>query len=166
MTYPELNENLQGRCFLRRKLGNNTYACRYIGRSDEPDRTAYITILYHDTHIMAFYPNGDIMMNIGRFFTVTTKQRLNEFLPAPYRVYSDKGEWFLWNRNFKIAPFTNGMVLDAFGNVSRAISMDEWREERKQRTHIARSEGAKKAAATRKFAKETWKLLGGDAYYA
>lgn len=153
---------------MRRKLGRNTYACRVLDVSlgYEPNHTAYITILYHDTHIMAFFPDGDISMNIGRFFTVTTKQRLNEFLPSPYGVYSDKGEWFLWDRSTRIATFTNGMTLHVSGDVSGAISMDEWREQRQQRIHIARSEGAKKAAETRKFAKETRKLLGGDAYYA
>lgn len=165
MTYLELNANLKGRCKQQRKLGRSTWAIR---REYPSVLDNYIAIRYHNTDIINFYPNGNVSMDIGRWFTVTTKQRLNHYLPHGYRVYSYKGEWFLYEPGMAmpLAVFTNGMTIHADGEISGAISFAEWDEERLHRIHINRSEAARKAAITRKQAVETWRLLGGDAYYA
>lgn len=119
MTYKDLDAKLQGRCKMRRKLGNNTYAVRRTGAYVQ---TSSIDILYHNTYILSFHPNGDITVDIGRWFTVTTKQRLNQFLPAPYRVWSLKGQWMIYGYNGPSAVFANGMVIHTDRSVSDPIT--------------------------------------------
>lgn len=70
--YTALDERLTGRCKLRRKIANNTYAER---------RGEAIAVRLHDTDVVTFHPNGDIQLNTGGWFTVTTKERMNSMLP-------------------------------------------------------------------------------------
>lgn len=80
MYYHEANAQLQGRCFQSRKLGNNTYLIR---------DGEQLHVKLHATHILTFYPNGDIRLNTGGWNTVTTRARMNEYLPLPWRVGTD-----------------------------------------------------------------------------
>lgn len=88
--YQELDAKLQGRCRDSRKLANNTYAqrrdgCRYSDSGGNPGEPS-IAIRLHETDILRFYSNGDIWVNTGGWHTVTTRSRINEFLPRPYNV--------------------------------------------------------------------------------
>jgi hypothetical protein len=159
LTYTELDAKLQGRCKHHRKLSHNTTAHR-----DYSGLTKAIFILYHNTDIMSFYPNGDIKLHIGNWFTVTTKQRLNQYLPSGIGVYSHRGEWFLY-RGQPMAVFTNGMTIHPDGRITGTQSFDDWEAERIEGVHKARSNGAKQAAITRKLARKN-AVLFGDEYYA
>lgn len=93
MTYAELDRMLQGRCRERRKLANNTYARR------EGD-VLYIRL--HATDILTFYPDGSVKVYVGRWDTMTTRQRLSRFLPCGYYVYRDRGVTYVkrrWHRD-------------------------------------------------------------------
>lgn len=103
MKYDELNASLSGRNKLRRKLANNTYAERREGGA--------IAIRLHQTDILTYSENGTVAVNTGGWKTVTTKARLNEYLPT--RLYQDKGLWY-WSGG---ALFTDGDTLDAEGKV-------------------------------------------------
>jgi hypothetical protein len=70
--YATLNERLTGRCLERRKVANNTYAER---------RWPDIAIRLHDTDVVTLHPDGSITLNTGGWYTVTTKDRLNSYLP-------------------------------------------------------------------------------------
>lgn len=165
MTYLELDQKLQGRCKHRRKLSRNTTAHR-----DYSGLTRAIFIQYHNTDILSFYPNGDIRMHIGGWFTVTTKQRLNQYLPNGFGVYSYKGTWMVWKWGGHFpgpqAIFENGMTLHLDGSISGAQSFADWEADRLEGIRQSRSRGAKKAAATRVFARESIRQLGGEAYFA
>lgn len=171
MTYKELDAKLQGRCKHRRKLGNNTYAVRRLSTSHLwgglGEITASIDILYHSTYILSFHSDGDITVDIGRWYTITTKQRLNKYLPDYYGVFSRQGTWFVYygGRSDPLAVFTNGMTIHENGRISGAQTFAEWIAERVEAVHKARSEGAKRAAATRRIA-QTTRLFFDDAYYA
>lgn len=71
--YDDLDERLTGRCRERRKVGNNTYAER---RGDR------IAIRLHSTDVVTFLPDGSIMLNTGGWYSVTTKDRMNSYLPG------------------------------------------------------------------------------------
>lgn len=102
-TYDTLNAQLTGRNATRRKLGNNTYAHRVNGA---------IAIQLHSTDILTYYPDGRIVANSGGWKTVTTKARLNEFLPHGYQISQERGVWYWYcrgaNWSNKGEVFTDG----------------------------------------------------------
>lgn len=84
-TYETLNAKLSGRNASGRKIGNNTYAER---RGDA------IAIRLHSTDILTFNADGTIVANSGGWKTVTTKARLNEYLPSGYSISQSGGIWY------------------------------------------------------------------------
>lgn len=95
-----------------RPIANNT---RVIRRSDDS-----IAIKLHNTDILTFHSNGAIQLFTGGWKTVTTKDRMNRFLPSGIGVYSEKFIWYLtigdW-RNGKKYLYEDMMWIDANGNV-------------------------------------------------
>jgi len=86
-----------------------------------------IAVRYHDTKVITFTRDGCIL-NSGGFRTYTTKARINEHLPAPWVLFSSKGEWYLTDRSpYRRNPeredhlfkdgieLRNGRVLNAGG---------------------------------------------------
>jgi len=54
------------------------------------------TIRLYSTDILKF--QGDkIVLNSGGYNTVTTKARINQFLPAGLRVYQDNYKWYIYD---------------------------------------------------------------------
>lgn len=83
MSYARYDNILTGRCALRRKVANNTWAER---RGD--DR---IAIRLHRTDVITFDRDGTVTLNTGGWYSVTTKERMNSF--SPLSVWSHRGEW-------------------------------------------------------------------------
>lgn len=71
------------------KIGNNTYAER-LGSN-------VIGIRLHGTHVVTLSPHR-IVLNSGGWHTVTTKDRLNTFLPFGWGVVQVRGLWYLRHR--------------------------------------------------------------------
>jgi hypothetical protein len=107
MNYSTANDRLSGRNSERRKVDNNTYL--------ERRQEGKIAIRLHSTDIIIFHPSGDIELNTGGWQTVTTKDRLNEFLPG-WRVWSNKGVWYV-GINGNTFPYADGMILHEDGTV-------------------------------------------------
>ncbi len=79
-----------------KKIANNTWVIReYLG-DGSPAYRHPIHIKLHNTNIMTFYREGNIKLNSGGWRTVTTSQRINQFLPGHIRVSSDKGVWWVY----------------------------------------------------------------------
>jgi hypothetical protein len=68
------------------KVGNNT-----VQVMAEDGRRI---IRLHHTDILTFHPDGNITLNSGGWQSLTTKARMNAYLPAGWVVYSDRG-WFI-----------------------------------------------------------------------
>lgn len=105
MTYKKLDTLLTGRCANRRKVANNTYAHRLDG-----DR---IAIRLYATDILTFFADGSITVSSGGWRTVTTKARLNAFLPSSNQLYQRSGVWF-WTDG---REFCDGDTLLADGSL-------------------------------------------------
>ncbi len=118
--YSELNAKLSGRNSNGRKLGNNTYAER---------RNDAIAIRLHQTDILTFNPDGSMVANSGGWKTVTTKARLNEYLPNGYGISQSKGVWYWshYNGQFKtLEMFSDGDKITADGKLeTQAKPSDE-----------------------------------------
>lgn len=112
-SYPELNELLVGRCEKSRKLAKHTYA-------ERRDNTS-IAIRFHNTDIVTFMKNGSIALDSGGWRTVTTMERMNRYLPEPYRVRTISRIWYLstggWDRKAMKAVFADGCVIGKSGKL-------------------------------------------------
>lgn len=71
--FEQYDAQLQGRNRESRKVGNNTYLKR---RGDDT-----IAVRLHDTDVVTYHRNGDIVLDTGGWMTVTTKDRINSFIP-------------------------------------------------------------------------------------
>jgi hypothetical protein len=111
--YQELDAKLQGRCALSRKLANNTYAKRRYAND--------IAIRLHNTDILTFESDGDITVNTGGWHTVTTRSRINDFIPQPWRVGGHRGRTLLYTMDpaawTPVAVVDDSLIIKADGTV-------------------------------------------------
>jgi len=81
------------------------------------------TFIQHNANGIALYLHGtpvywvddhDVMtLNSGGYETPTTKDRINQMLPASVGVIQKKFRWYLWNRHTGgETPFRDGMKVD------------------------------------------------------
>ena len=109
-TYADLDARLPGRCANSRKIANTTYAERR-GESD-------IAIRLHATDVVTFHADDTLTLSTGGWYTMTTKSRINDYLPGGVRVESNRGRWFLRYFNGRdMVPFNDGMRIDSDGRV-------------------------------------------------
>lgn len=104
MDYKELNQQLQGRNKDSRKHSNNTYIVR---------RNGNIALQLHQTDVATFQPDGAIILNSGGWHTLTTKDRINQALPAGLRLSQAKGIWWLKGQVFK-----DGITINPNGTIT------------------------------------------------
>lgn len=119
LTYDKCEAQLQGRNRASRKLANNTYLHRH-GSNAEPDSFA---VRLHNTDIMLFRSNGDVILDVGPWQTITTKERLNRYLPYGWRLWQERSIWFL-SRDGVTVGYANNMMLHADGTVSDAEDVE------------------------------------------
>jgi len=107
----------QGR---KRKLANNTY----LNPLGPIEHGTPFGIKLHATDVVIFHADGRVELNSGGWRTVTTKERINRYLPAPWNLYQDKGIWYLtegnyWaDKNRKVYAYEDGITIAADGTVS------------------------------------------------
>lgn len=113
-SFTEAQEFLQhGRNKNSRTIANNT---KVIRLSD--DR---IGIRLHQTDVVIYSRSGLIELNTGGWYTVTTKDRINEFTPRQVYVSSVKGRWYLYRfhswpvAHEQLCPFVDGMMINEYG---------------------------------------------------
>jgi hypothetical protein len=121
MTYLELDKQLQGRCRESRKLQNNTYVRRrYSGQ---------IAIQLHATDILTFHSDGQIDVNTGGWDTVTTRSRMNDYIPGPWRVGGHRGSTLLYKMEPQawtpVAVICCSLTIEVDGNVTGGDSIEE-----------------------------------------
>lgn len=100
------------------KVGHETYVER---RSRQGDKDAF-AIRYHSTDIITFEPDGTIYLKTNGWYTRNTKQRLRDYLPDGYKVYSDgklygKLRWYVstpWSRAQSKGPGTYELLVEDF----------------------------------------------------
>jgi len=112
LTYSEALSRLGPR--ESRKIANNTY----LERRDDGD----IALRLHRTDVLTYHPDGTVTLNSGGWQTVTTKRRMNQYLPNGYRVYQHRFDWYVWNylaakqngNDGSRVEYFDGMTLEAF----------------------------------------------------
>lgn len=90
-----------------RKVANNTYveSISTMGRT--------IALRLHSTYIVEFHADGRIILDTGRWQTVTTKDRLNRVLRTNgYSIFAKDHVWYLWDRwEDRTYDYKDGMIL-------------------------------------------------------
>ena len=100
-SYGEAQDYLQGED--SKEIGHNTW----VHRTDE-----FIGIMLQSTYVVRYYPDGKATLHTGGWSTVTTKQRINCFIPHPYCLYQRNWNWYLWDRDTdKTIGFREGMEV-------------------------------------------------------
>lgn len=77
----------------------------------------------HDTDIITFAPNGNIILDSGGWQTVTTKQRMNHFLPNG-SIFQEKYIWYLAINGDQYV-YQDGITIHPDHSVSNAAKEDE-----------------------------------------
>jgi hypothetical protein len=95
MDYASADAQLQGRCYMSRKLCNNTYLRRHVDDFRSADD---IHVRLHATNVVTFHKNGDVSLYTGGWDTVTTKDRINNYQDRA-SFYSERGVAFLYLSN-------------------------------------------------------------------
>jgi hypothetical protein len=132
LDYAKADSMLQGRCRESRKLGNNTYLLR--GNKE-------IAVKLHATHILTFYPNGSIRVATGGWNTVTTKARINEYIPQPWSVgscssqYGDNCVLYRYGVG-AVAIVDTHFVIPANGNIPKYVTQHVEKVKKQTRDQI------------------------------
>ncbi len=71
-----------------------------------------VVIRLHRTDIITYTSTG-IILNSGGWQTVTTKDRMNRFLPTPH-LWSQRGKWVISNQG-DLYEFFDGIIIDITG---------------------------------------------------
>lgn len=111
-TYRELDEILGKRESI--KIGNNTVAIR------ASDESQAILIRLHESIIVDLYPNNSVGFCMHGYDTVTTRERINQFLKKRVRLYRRNKEPYICDRfaTYKINKydfylFRNGRMINS-----------------------------------------------------
>jgi len=88
------------------KLGNNTVVKRTEG--------GRIAVYLHRTPIIEYNLDGVITLRSGGWRTSTTKQRINELMPAGFGLHQAKHEWYVTTPRGQY-EFYDGMELQSDG---------------------------------------------------
>lgn len=83
-SYAEADRLLGSRA--SRKIANNTY----LQRRDDA-----IAVMLHETDVVTYERNGDIVLATGGWLTTVTKERINRFAPPWIRLFSERGRWMV-----------------------------------------------------------------------
>jgi hypothetical protein len=107
----------KGKCSSEKSIARNTVAFYLAGS---------IYIKLHRTNILTFDKQGRPTLRMGPWNTVTTRERMNRFLPERWQVFNRKGEAYVgfWHgpqgtaTRFTEHYYVEGMRLNLNGTVT------------------------------------------------
>jgi hypothetical protein len=78
----------------------------------------------HQTDIVRALPKGRYQLDSKGWRTVTTKDRMASSI-GQYRIWADKGSWYVGNGSLGTVPYYDGMILpDAFKHKAKAGKLE------------------------------------------
>ena len=92
-----------------RKIAHNTYLERLDAET--------IGVRLHRTYVVRFNVNGTLSLDSGGWQTVTTKERMNRYLPAGFRLYQQDYQWFVSSPNERDFLYEDGLVIETRSGV-------------------------------------------------
>lgn len=78
--------------------------CYNTHYADETQWT--VAVHYHNTNVVTYDGQGNILLNHGGYKTATTKRRMNKYTPHDVEVFQRKGDWYVRDKiDNKTSPF-------------------------------------------------------------
>lgn len=147
MSYGQAVDKLGSR--QSRRIDRNTY----LRREDDGS----VTVRYHATDIIRFYPDGSATYNTGGWFTYSTKERMNEYGPA--KLYSEGGMWLVSHKSDPLTPprVTKCRTCKGTGTIHYPASYTWWDMDTNERltepreTYPARDERCYRCKGTKEY---------------
>lgn len=127
-TYTEFYNHIMG----GKSKQNRTIAHNTIARLEGDN----IVIRYHNTDICIISPDNTKQLFTGGWYTLTTKQRLNE-LVTPFTLYQEHNKWYIWD--YKTGDkyiYQDGMTINPDNTVSGEGSIKDATKQDKLRNKI------------------------------
>lgn len=75
-----------------------------------------IGIMLHATYVVTYCFNGPVILNSGGWKTVTTKDRINRFVPSCISLFQAGGQWYVSINGVKHA-YCDGMKIASDGQI-------------------------------------------------
>jgi len=85
-----------------RKIAHNTYLERLDAET--------IGVRLHRTYVVRFNANGTTRLDSGGWRTVTTKERMNRYVPAGFGLYQKAHVWYI-DTPSGVEEYSDGMIL-------------------------------------------------------
>jgi len=154
MTYDEVHKMMllrpNSKTSDRKKVANNTYIEKAYFPVDQCHVRKGMLVFHgehggyevqgyslrlHKTIVLSWLPDGSIILNSGGWQTVTTKARINSFLPRGWTLYQERGVWMVEKWRNPPEPddhlisdglwlFEDGMILRPDSTVEGAELVD------------------------------------------
>jgi hypothetical protein len=70
-----------------------------------------IGVKLHDTFVVRFTKDGRTILNTGGWESVTTKERINRYLPDDVHLYQEKFKWYLQSPGTTRARYFDGISI-------------------------------------------------------
>jgi hypothetical protein len=86
-----------------KKIANNTTLRRKNDGS--------IAVRLHETDIITFTKGGKTTLDTGGWASVTTKERMNRYMPGNARIAQKKGQWLITSAQTDETPYVDGMTI-------------------------------------------------------
>lgn len=119
MNYTQALDKLNtGRKKDSKKLANNTYLQK---------RENSIAIKLHNTDIITFNPDNSFILNTNGWKTVTSKDRINTYLPINFRLIQEKSIWYLCNNGNKYY-YEDNMLINSNEEIDKKLLFNGKRE--------------------------------------
>jgi len=106
LTKREMVAGLQEEYVSAEKVMNNTLEWK------RPDGT--LVVRHHSSDILEIGPDGSIIITLDGYSTVTTKQRVNRYLPYGCSIFIEHGDLFYHKSGLRCV-FVEGMKVDRTG---------------------------------------------------
>ncbi len=134
-----------------------------------------IIIRQWNTDIYTLFPDNIATLRVDGWYTVTTKQRLNDLLPMNMGIYSEKGRWFVQRRSQQNTgfsePFADGIHINVEESTIVANpNLSDWIKEDVENTRMKRRIAAYVKGLTDEKVRELYddartKGMGGDCWF-
>ena len=79
-----------------------------VGTKIKIDNEGTINVIYHNTNILQYSTDGNVILNTGGWDSSTTKRRMNqasELYDLGFYVYQRNYEWYVKNVNGNVQHF-------------------------------------------------------------
>jgi hypothetical protein len=91
-----------------RKIAHNTKLERLDAERLDAER---IGVRLHSTVVVEFRSDGTTRLDSNGFRTATTKERLNRYIPAGYKIRQVRDTWFVYFLGERMGPFEDGLRI-------------------------------------------------------